>query len=270
MIDHVRALRDGVATLSRMLSSVTARDINRQSHKDAVRDYVDTYFRTQRRFLKSPGASDDDLAVLDSDFQDLLRLTQRRSHTKEYRSLFGRLHSHLNAFELSALPRAGERDPGAGPQLDRVDGGILKTLDSLCPSAAASYHQALSDLRDPDRVSWRGTAVELREALREVLDTLAPDDEVKAQPGFKLEKDATGPTRKQKVRFVLRARRLSSTAMEAPVEAVEIVEERVGCFVGAVYGRSSVSTHVQTTRDEVVSLKRYVVTALAELLVIRE
>lgn len=56
-----------------------------------------------------------------------------------------------------------------------------------------AYQQALLDLATPDRLSWRGPATDLREALRETLDVLAPDDEAKAMPGFKLEGEHLHP-----------------------------------------------------------------------------
>ena len=44
------------------------------------------------------------------------------------------------------------------------DDEIIRKLNSLAPSAALSYRQAILDLRDDNRVSFRGPALELREA----------------------------------------------------------------------------------------------------------
>jgi hypothetical protein len=63
---------------------------------------------------------------------------------------------------------------------------IIGMLEALVPSAARSYEQAILDLKDDSRVSFRGPALELREALREILDHLAPDSEVTAAPGYVL------------------------------------------------------------------------------------
>ena len=65
-----------------------------------------------------------------------------------------------------------------------------------------------------DRISYKGTIAELREILREVLDYLAPDKEVIATPGFKLEKDRFTPTMKQRVRHVLRSRKKSEASTD--------------------------------------------------------
>jgi hypothetical protein len=106
----------------------------------------------------------------------------------------------------------------------------------------------------------------LREALRETLDYLAPDNDVIAQPGFKLEKDATRPTMQQKVRFILKSRGKNKSQTEAPENAVSVIEERVGALARAVYNRSSVSTHVGTAKQEVQQIKAYVDVVLGELL----
>jgi hypothetical protein len=84
------------------------------------------------------------------------------------------------------------------------------------PSAALSYKQAIHDLKDDSRVSFRSPALELRETLREILDHLAPDSEVTAEPGYAQEKDRIGPTMKQKVRFIMKkkVKRYSSDAPE--------------------------------------------------------
>jgi hypothetical protein len=71
----------------------------------------------------------------------------------------------------------------------------------LFVAAANSYRQALDDLTNGNRVSYRGTAAELREGVREVVDHLAPDDAVTKATGFKLEKDRSRPTMKQTARF---------------------------------------------------------------------
>ena len=56
---------------------------------------------------------------------------------------------------------------------------IVETLDDFLPSAAQSYRQGVQDLYSGvPRFSYRGTACELREALQETLDYLAPDEDI--------------------------------------------------------------------------------------------
>jgi hypothetical protein len=71
---------------------------------------------------------------------------------------------------------------------------------------------------------------------------------------------------KQKARFILRARGQPSTAVRAPEDAVSTVEERFAGLARSVYERSSISSHVTTSKGEVIQIKMYVDTVLAELL----
>lgn len=143
---------------------------------------------------------------------------------------------------------------------------ITKALHDRVPSAGTTYEQACRDLDDAQRTCYRGVASSLREALRETLDTLAPDTDVAGQAGFHLEKDQTNPTMKQKVHYILKSRGKNNTMSKAPEKAVEIVEEMVGALARSVYDRSSLSTHVKTTKQEVQQVKAYVDVVLTELL----
>lgn len=176
-------------------------------------------------------------------------------------------------FRLPMVPSSRGKDAEAKrgfgddlPPVEPADQRIIEHLRTRLPSAALSYQQAVHDLRAPKRHSWRGPATDLREALRETLDHLAPDTEVTAQEGFRLEEGAKGPTMRQKVRFVLRQRGVSKTAMQTPESAVDAVELTVGSFVRSVYTRSSISAHTPTDRMEVIRVRDWVRAALRELL----
>jgi hypothetical protein len=145
------------------------------------------------------------------------------------------------------------------------DEQIISKLAALVPSAALSYKQAILDLMDDSRISFRGPALELREALREVLDHLAPDSEVTVAPGYVQEKNRTGPTMKQKVRFIMKKKGKQSSS-EAPEQAVTAFEEAIATLTRAVYERSSRATHVASERQTVVQLRRYVVAILHDII----
>jgi hypothetical protein len=146
---------------------------------------------------------------------------------------------------------------------------MITTLKALLPSAALSYEQALLDLSQEQRLSWRGPAADLREALRETLDHLAPDEEVVSAPGYKQEPGTHGPTMKQKVRFILRSRGLSKAVSATTEDATSSIDEAIGSFVRSVYTRSSVSTHTPTEKSEVRRVLDLVRVVLSELLEIR-
>ena len=153
-------------------------------------------------------------------------------------------------------------DSGSGEEKMSFD-CCCDTLAKMLPRAAASYEQVLRDIAEGGRVSWRGTSAELIEALREVMDHLAPDDKVSAAPGFQLETGQTGPTQRQKVRFILKARGSRGTAV---AEGSLAIDEAVASLARSAYQRGSVSTHAAPDVSEVRKLKRYVDALLAELL----
>ena len=183
---------------------------------------------------------------------------------KRYQTLLSKARKALISLDARLLV-----SPIAGENLgidNRVDTMILETLEQIVPSAALSYKQAIQDLQVSERFSWRGPATDLREALRETLDYLAPDSDVIAMPGYKQSQDANGPTMKQKVRFILKSRDVKR-GISAPAEtATESIETAVGSFVRSVYTRSSVSTHTPTDKAEVIRVRDFVRVVLCELL----
>jgi len=142
----------------------------------------------------------------------------------------------------------------------------LRTRPTFLPTAASAYHQAILDLNADQRLSWRGPATDLREALRETLDHLAPDKDIQAEPNFRLEPEAKGPTMKQKVRYILSKRGVGKSSSAPAEDAVSTVEALLGAFVRSVYTRSSVSTHTSTDKNEVLRIRGLVRVALGELL----
>lgn len=162
------------------------------------------------------------------------------------------------------VPPANYKKPKATTR-NEEDDQLINELDALVPSAALSYEQAILDLNDIDRISFRGPALELREALREILDHLAPDSDVTTVPGYAHETGRNGPTMKQKVRFIMKKKGKRS-ASEAPEKTVTAFEESIAELTRAVYERSSKATHVASERQAVVQLRRYVVTTFHELL----
>lgn len=150
--------------------------------------------------------------------------------------------------------------------LSETERAILDTLTSMLPASAASYEQVLRDIAQGGRVSWRGPANELRETLRNVIDHLAPDREVMAAPNFRLETDRTKPTQKQKVRHILKARRISNSAVTTAEGSLATVDEAVASLARSTYDRGSASSHTASTVKEIKNLKRYADALLAELL----
>lgn len=269
MIDVLREFLQAVRGLRSNLRTLRTHHVNRADILDNVRVMVDEYFRHVRPILANKFLGDS-LASVDTLLQDLLRFSQRRTTTAKYRETTSALQGALETFEIAGVAEVPGQPENRTNQFDRLEASILGTLDKLCPPAGACYKQALHDLRDSGRMSWRGTAAEIRETVREVLDKLAPDEAVQESPGFQLENGARGPTMKQKVRFILKSRRYSESARKPVEDAAGLIEERVGSLVRSVHDRSSSSVHVERNRQEVVSIKRFADAALAELLEVKD
>lgn len=196
-----------------------------------------------------------------------MRCTHARTVKSRYVGLLkeiARIGREVDVALLSpAIPTKGHT-VGGKEQL------VIATLRQLSPSAACSFEQGLRDLASEERVSWRGSVVEFREALRDVLDKLAPDEDVETQPGYKQEKDTHGPTMKQKVLFILKSRKTPSSETKAVVDSVNVVDEMVSSFVRSVYQRSSTATHLAAGRMEANRVRAYVTLALLEILAINQ
>ncbi len=243
-------------------------NVNKEALRTEVREFVQEYFRSLRPTLVNLGLNDDVLAGLDGPAQELLRLATGQNARALYLRSLRALRRARVAVETERELKLGQA--ATASHFDIVTSGvesqILTTLRRLLPSAGLSYKQALRDLQGVPRLSYRGTADELREALRELLDHLAPDADVMKSPGFKLEKDAARPTMKQKAQLLLKARGVVSEALATPRDAIQRVEGASASLARSVYTRGSVSTHVATTREEVLTMKPYVDGVLAELL----
>lgn len=268
MSEVLRTLESELGSLERVIQKTRAQHVNTRNAKNAVKAFVQRYFSEWRSALSAALGRNGHLSALDGEMHELLRCTQRRALVNEYRNRLRAARRAIDTLELLILGA-----PAHGivtRQLEARQQRILEILHTVCPSAAASYEQGLEDLVRGERKSWRGPAVDFREALREALDVLAPDEEVTKQPGFKLEPNTNGPTMKQKAVFILRARRPKDSQIKAFADAVDVIEEVIGKFVRSVYSRSSTAVHVQVSRDEAARIKDYVSLVLAELLEIKD
>jgi hypothetical protein len=264
MLEELRYIQAELRKVKSALPKPLSKQVHSKKIKDDLKSIVDNYFRVARPILTKGGFSDTELGTVDIQMQELLQL----SHTAMTASKFAGTIKVVLATSVNLEASCLTKTTPLIKALNASDEKIIETLKALLPSAAASYEQAVIDLQATSRLSWRGPATDLREALRETLDNLAPDKEVQRQSGFKLEKEAKGPTQKQKVRFVLSNRGLGKSATAPTEDAVSGIEEILGSFVRSIYTRSSVSTHTPTQKDEVLRVRDLVRVALSELLAI--
>jgi predicted pPIWI-associating nuclease len=175
------------------------------------------------------------------------------------------LHIAQNIKELLSKISLANQEKMFSP-LGELENTIYSSLLKTIPSAAMTYKQAVMDLADGNRISYRGVANEFRETLRETLDFFAPENIVTSQPNFKFENGKTNSTIKQKVRYILKSRGAVNNALKTPEDAIEIIEDRIASFTRATYERSSISTHIASEKSEVQQIKHYTNAILVELL----
>lgn len=267
MSAHVTSFIQELEKQRKVLKGISGKQIHSTKIRGELRALAERYFSDIRPTLVHPSGEDEHIAAVNSAMQSLIELCHKKGAVTSYASILRKAKSHLIHLD-SALASSSPVLAGHQEKLP-VDSRIITTLRALVPSAALSYEQALDDLARPERLSWRGPATDLREALRETLDRLAPDKEVTATPGYKPEPDARGPTMKQKVRYILRSRQTSKSISATTEDATRSVDEALGTFVRSVYTRSSVSAHTPTDKDEVLRILDLVRVVLSELLEVR-
>jgi hypothetical protein len=256
-----------IETTRKKLNKVTSQQVHSEKLRGEIRILVEDYFKSTRPTIISDSEINFDIATVDEHLQTLLELCHKKGSVKTYDKLLSLIRNSLITIDSRII--STENYVTTLINHNQVDVQIIKTLERVLPSAALSYKQAIEDLKFETRFSWRGPATDLREALRETLDHLAPDDDVKSMTGYTQNKDTNGPTMKQKVRFILTKRGISKPHSDPAENASESVESIVGSFVRSVYTRSSISTHTPTNKNEVIRIRDFVRVVLCELLEIQ-
>jgi Predicted pPIWI-associating nuclease len=258
-----------VDSFSNALSRHDARTVNASGLRQQARDLVQGYFHEVKGTLQRLGVTDATVKELDSEMRRLIGLSSGRNSKTSYQDVVRNIKSERKRIETGLEFLIGAESP-ASATLSGSEAAILATLEKMIPNAGASYKQAMLDVQQPGRVSYRGTAAELREVVREVLDHLAPDADVRSSVGFKLEEGLKGPSMKQKVRFILKARNVPDAAKQTAEDSVKHVDENLPSLSRAVYNRGSMDVHTGRTREEVLNFKLYADAILGELLEIHK
>jgi len=262
MPSHVTSLIADVEKERTALNRVKNPQLHSAKARASLRGIVERYFNDVRPSIDEATAPQH-VEGVDTAMQALLAMCHKKGSVQKYKDLLRQAKSHLIHLDSGIVAGAGRQNSD-----DRNDQDIriVTTLRVLLPGAALSYEQALLDLSAGDRLSWRGPATDLREALRETLDHLAPDADIQVSPGYKQEPNTNGPTMKQKVRYILRNRGQSRATAATTEDATAAIDEALGTFVRSVYTRSSASTHTPTDSREVMRLRDLVRVVLGELL----
>jgi hypothetical protein len=236
-----------------------------------VQSVVGAWFREyQPYFAQTVGAEDPQIASMDEIMQGLLQISSDGSARRTVVRLVSRAARNFRDNLLVRISRAywssaPQRSPAG---LDEEAARRLRNLDS---KVADGYEQAVLDIEDPERQSYRGAAAELREVLTHVLHILAPTAEVEAMDWYKEARKSRSitepkPTRAERTKFILRKQVQGSTATESAESYMFMVEERLGHVIGRTFERSNRATHAGSERDELVRLLPYINALLRELL----
>lgn len=261
MASTVTSLLADVERARKSLNAVNGAQLHSTSARALLRELAERYFSDIRPTLKDDSGPNEHRDGVSGAMEELLALCHKHGSVGKYKQLLRRAKGHLIHLDTGLVVQRQKEDIRTGPDIR-----IITTLRALLPGAAASYEQALIDLSESSRLSWRGPATDLREALREALDHLAPDKDVSASSGYKSEPNTHGPTMKQKVRYILKNRGVARAASATTEDATLAIDEAIGSFVRSVYTRSSVSTHTPTDKNEVLRILDLVRVVLGELL----
>lgn len=263
-LENLRDLINDLEEIKKEIHKSKTPRISKSSIIDNCRDIVDTYFKEIRITLKDK-IFEDEVETVNFGMENLLNSTRKRSSKLALLKILSKIISSLNIIEHIYLYKIG--NDNEENEFDKLDEQIIETLNELgLQNASLSYLQGISDLQDMKRISWRGTAVEFREALRECLDKLAPDEEVMKQKNFILENNQTKPTMKQKVIFVLKSREIPTKELEPIKGTFDIIESTIGSFVRSIYTNANIATHVSNEKQAVIRIRKFVKIGLSELL----
>ena len=265
------SLWERVDAFAAALSRYKARNVNASGLRHEAREIVvGAYFGQAKPALQRLGVTDPTVKNLDSAMQQLIGLAAGKNGKSSYQKVVRKIKGERKEIETGLEFLIGPATSGPQFEIGSIESAILETLRTMLPEAAQSYEQVLLDLRDTGRASYRGTAADLREVVREVLDYLAQDADVMKSAGFKLEQGQIGPTMKQKVRFILRARKVGDPAQKTAEDSVQHLDENIASLGRAVYTRGAVAVHKARPREEVLNFKGYADAVLGELLSIHK
>jgi len=159
--------------------------------------------------------------------------------------------------------------------LAETPGHDLQLYDKLAninSEIAKKYLTAWQIYQKDGFSNYSGVASEVRECFSSLLRTLAPDEEVKKQPGFKFEKDQYGrelstPTRAQRIRYILRQdSKDSKKEVVSEVNILEALCEKLAQEAGNAYAEASKRTHTTAAREEAYPVLKQMESILARLI----
>lgn len=146
--------------------------------------------------------------------------------------------------------------PVSAQGLSPTEQRVCDALSLVSPKLATSYSQVKIDIASNDRVSFAGTAHEVRELVATLLRLKAPDAEVVQKKWYKPEVNTTGPTHRQRVKYILEGYNAGSKELEVAQE-IGTIDDLVANTIRGLYSRASDAAHRHKEKREVTRLVRY-------------
>ena len=180
ILTAIDQILEDLARLGEAVAAVRTKNVPSSIAQPIARTAARSYFESVRPELQALQNRAGLVEEIDFVLQSLLRLASAPREKNAYLGQISELTPYLLEAQVDIMKARGS----SRLILSETERAILETLTKMLPGASASYEQSLRDIRQTGRVSWRGTASELREVLREVIDYLAPDDKVKGCQRF--------------------------------------------------------------------------------------
>ena len=159
-----------------------------------------------------------------------------------------------------------KEDPNvAETKLTSMQKQISDALKDISPELNNSFVQVISDLHENKRISWAGTAHELREIISNTLRILAPNELITKEDWYNREKDSEGPTQKQRVKYILRQKGAGKREGDV-IEQIVTIDDLIQDLVRSVYNRASDAAHRFKSREEIKKILRYFEAFISDLL----
>jgi hypothetical protein len=249
------------------LRTILKRHPGRQVFSQELKNHIRAVAETWPNDVRPQVAlGTDESRTADDLIGKVIEATYHDTSPRSYLQLLGALRDALIRLRVKTTVAM----PGGARNLSEDNLAVERALEVLNPAIADSYTQVLVDVQDDGRISLRGTANELREVLREVLEVLSPDDVVEKEPWYR-SKDELGrekhrPTYADRAKYAIRRKGKGKNVQRQTPASVERADELLGSIVRSTYDRGSGAAHTETERAEIVKQLRYVNAILLELL----
>lgn len=246
-----------------------------QEDRNFVLAACQTWFSEYSKQVQLLGVPAEMVVKLNELFGNLLRTVGTAKRRIAYLENIQSIEEIFEGFYAEAQVVEWQHNRPNGFPTEQNPDEVVELLASVDSDLATRYRQVISDLSDPNRMSYAGTAGELREILRIVMLTNAPDDQVKQKRWFKQTRASAtnqkekerGPTHAERVRYILETKREVSdkdvTIAQSNEEAIDTI---LGKAARSSYDGMNSQLHGSKNKGDIIRSLQYVRPLLIDLL----